>query len=98
MSEDLVKRLRDIAGDTNEENETLHEAADEIERLRTEANKWAKAAALAVALLQQCYVTLAFAFRRLHESSRSRDGELCLDFQKVRAQIEDYFKKIGGKL
>ena len=33
MSNDLVKRLLDIAGDTNEENETLHEAADRIEKL-----------------------------------------------------------------
>jgi hypothetical protein len=33
MTDDLVKRLLDIAGDTNEENETLHEAADRIERL-----------------------------------------------------------------
>ena len=33
MSDDLVKRLLDIAGDTNEENETLHEAADRIEKL-----------------------------------------------------------------
>ena len=33
MSKDFVKRLLDIAGDTNEENETLHEAADRIEEL-----------------------------------------------------------------
>ena len=33
MSDDLVKRLLDIAGDTNEENETIHEAADRIEKL-----------------------------------------------------------------
>ena len=33
MTDDLVKRLLDIAGDTNEENETLHEAADHIEKL-----------------------------------------------------------------
>jgi hypothetical protein len=50
------------------------------------------------ALLRQCYVTLAFAFKRLHESSRSRDGELCKDFQKARAQIENLFKDIGVKL
>ena len=31
--DDLVKRLLDIAGDTNEENETIHEAADRIEKL-----------------------------------------------------------------
>jgi hypothetical protein len=30
---DLVKRLLDIAGDTNEENETIHETADYIEKL-----------------------------------------------------------------
>lgn len=50
------------------------------------------------ALLRQSYTTLAFAFKRLHESSRSRDGELCLDFQKVRAEIEKHFKEIGVKL
>ena len=35
MTDDLVKRLLDIAGDTNEENETLHEAADRIEKLES---------------------------------------------------------------
>lgn len=49
-------------------------------------------------LLRQCYVTLAFAFSRLHESARSRDGELCLDFQRVRALIEKRFREIGIKL
>jgi hypothetical protein len=33
MADDLVKRLLDIAGDTNEENETIHEAASRIEKL-----------------------------------------------------------------
>lgn len=49
-------------------------------------------------LLRQSYTTLAFAFRRLHESARSRDGELCLDSQKVRAEIETFFKTKGVKL
>lgn len=52
----------------------------------------------ATRLLRQCYVTLAFAFNRLHQSPRSRDGALCEDFGKVRKQIEDHFKKIGVKL
>ncbi|MDE2470560.1 MAG: hypothetical protein KGL35_17885, partial [Bradyrhizobium sp.] len=52
----------------------------------------------ALRLLRQSYVTLAFAFRRLHQSSRSRDGELCLDFQKVRAEIESYFRDLGAPL
>lgn len=52
----------------------------------------------AIRLLRQSYVTLAFAFRRLHQSARSRDGELCMDFQKVRAEIEKYFKEIGAPL
>ena len=52
----------------------------------------------AVRLLRQSYVALAFAFRRLHQSARSRDGELCSDFQKVRAEIEAYFKEIGAPL
>ena len=33
MTDDLVKRLLDIAGDTYEENETLCDAADRIEAL-----------------------------------------------------------------
>lgn len=57
-----------------------------------------KRQAQAFAVLRQSYVTLAFAFRRLHESARSRDGELCQDFQKVRAQIERHFKEAGVRL
>ena len=52
----------------------------------------------ALRIMRQAYVTLAFAFRRLHESGRSRDGELCLDFQKVRAQIEVHFRDHGVTL
>lgn len=48
--------------------------------------------------LRQCYATLAFCFNRLHQSARSRDGELCLDIGKVRAQIEVLFKNAGVKL
>lgn len=48
--------------------------------------------------LRQAYTTLAFAFNRLHGSSRSRDGELCSDFQKVRAEIESVFRDAGIKL
>jgi hypothetical protein len=40
MTDDLVKRLLDIAGDTNEENETLHEAADRIEQLNRSSEGW----------------------------------------------------------
>lgn len=54
--------------------------------------------AKALYILRQSYITLAFAFRRLHESYRAGDGELCLDFQKVRAKIETYFKDQGIKL
>ena len=52
----------------------------------------------ALALLRQSYVTLAFAFKRLHESARGRDGELCADFQKVRSQIESYFRDLQVRL
>lgn len=52
----------------------------------------------ALRILRLSYTALAFAFRRLHESPRSRDGELCLDFQKVRAEIEKHFKDQGVKL
>lgn len=82
-------------------NKMLGEADARAERLEAEV------AALRVTqerqnsdtmLLRQCYVTLAFAFHRLHESARSRDGELCLDFQRVRALIEKRFREIGIKL
>ncbi len=52
----------------------------------------------ALAVLRDAYVSLAFAFNRLHGSGRSRDGELCSDFGKVRARIEDVFKKAEAKL
>ena len=42
MTDDLVTRLLDIAGDTNEENETLHEAADRIKKLETALREVAK--------------------------------------------------------
>lgn len=38
--------------------------------------------------LRSSYVALAFAFRRLEGSARSRDTELCSTFLKVRAEIE----------
>ena len=41
MTDDLVNRLLDIAGDTNEENETIHEAADRIEQLEAALRKYA---------------------------------------------------------
>lgn len=52
----------------------------------------------AMAALRESYVALAFAFNRLHGSSRSRDGELCADFGKVRARIEAVFKTSGENL
>lgn len=81
--------------------QALNEVLDEITRLRKEVEGLRDsepAKKHAIKLLRTCYVTLAFAFRRLHESSRSRDGELCLDFQKVRAEIEKHFQRIGVKL
>jgi hypothetical protein len=52
----------------------------------------------ALRVLRQAYVTLARAFNRLHESSRSLDGELCQDFGKVRGMIETLFREQGVKL
>jgi hypothetical protein len=52
----------------------------------------------AMAALRESYVALAFAFNRLHSSGRSRDGELCSDFGKVRGRIEAVFKSTGEKL
>ena len=37
--DDLVKRLRNILGDTNDEQDTIFEAADEIERLAREVER-----------------------------------------------------------
>lgn len=52
----------------------------------------------AMAALRESYIALAFAFNRLHSSGRSRDGELCSDFGKVRGRIEAVFKSTGEKL
>jgi hypothetical protein len=52
----------------------------------------------AFAALREAYVALAFAFRRLDTSARSRDGELCRSFGKVRGNIEAVFKGAGEKL
>lgn len=52
----------------------------------------------AFAALRDAYVALAFAFNRLHGSARSRDGELCESFGKVRGRIEKIFKDAGEKL
>lgn len=52
----------------------------------------------AMTVLQDAYVVLAFAFSRLEPSARSRDGELCRDFGKVRRKIEDVFKLAGERL
>lgn len=52
----------------------------------------------ALAALREAYTGLAFAFNRLHGSSRSRDTELCSDFGKIRARIEKVFKETGETL
>ena len=48
--------------------------------------------------LRDAYVVLAFAFNRLSSSAKSRDGELCRDFGKVRGNIETVFRNAGEKL
>lgn len=52
----------------------------------------------AMSALRDAYTALAFAFNRLHGSGRSRDGELCTDFGKVRGRIEAVFRTAGEKL
>lgn len=52
----------------------------------------------AMEALRDAYTALAFAFNRLHGSARSRDGELCNDFGKVRGRIEAVFRKAGERL
>ena len=48
--------------------------------------------------LRDAYTALAFAFRRIEPSARSRDGELCRSFGVVRGRIEKVFKDAGEKL
>ncbi|MFB9952081.1 hypothetical protein ACFFP0_24800 [Rhizobium puerariae] len=45
------------------------------------------------ALLREAYSALAFAFKRIHGSARTRDTELANDFAKTRGKIE----KLLGK-
>ncbi len=81
-----------ISRESYDENYERHEADAELIVIAVNAHGKAFKA------LRQAYTTLAFAFNRLHESSRSRDGELCADFQKVRAEIETVFRDAGIKL
>lgn len=60
--------------------------------------KAANAPEPAFSALRDAYVALAFAFNRLSSSARSRDGELCRDFEKVRGKIEAVFRDAGEKL
>ncbi len=50
----------------------------------------------AISVLREAYTALAFAFNRLHGSARSRDGELCSDFGKIRGRIETVLRKAGA--
>lgn len=52
----------------------------------------------AFSTLRDAYTALAFAFRRIETSARSRDGELCQSFAKVRGKIENVFKNAGETL
>ena len=52
----------------------------------------------AFSAMREAYYALAFAFRRLESSARSRDGELCRTFGEVRGKIEKVFKDAGEKL
>ena len=52
----------------------------------------------AMAALRDAYTALAFACNRLHSSGRTRDSELCTDFEKVRGRIEAVFRKAGERL
>lgn len=52
----------------------------------------------AMKALREAYTALAFAFNRLHGSARSRDGQLCSDFGKIRGRIESVFRKAGERL
>ena len=53
---------------------------------------------VAFAVLRDAYTALAFAFRRIETSARSRDGELCRSFGAVRGKIEAVFKDAGERL
>lgn len=43
MTDDLVERIRNLLGDTNEEQDTIFEAADRIEELEAEIGRMAAA-------------------------------------------------------
>lgn len=60
----------------------------EVERLRAELAAAIKERDEARGVLRNAYVILAFCFNRLHGSARSRDGELCSDIAKCRAEIK----------
>jgi len=47
--------------------------------------------------LRSAYAALAFCFRRLKGSARSRDTELCSSLLKVRAEIETTLKAHGAQ-
>lgn len=49
-------------------------------------------------ILRDAYTALAFAFKRLNSTGRSRDDELCREFWKVRGKIETIFHDAGEKL
>ncbi|TXH44457.1 MAG: hypothetical protein E6Q97_32515 [Desulfurellales bacterium] len=112
MSSDLVKRLQTLScrvshgedEDDDDDSTAIRQGIEALEAEVARLNKLVSSQAVNcrqnsdTMLLRQCYVTLAFAFSRLHESARSRDGELCLDFQRVRALIEKRFREIGIKL
>ena len=93
-----------LGSDRQEVATTLQNEEDYQENYNTRAGdaelivKAVNAHDSAFAVLRDAYVALAFAFNRLESSARSRDGELCRDFGKVRGKIESVFKAAGEAL
>lgn len=88
---DLIHDLDTAKSNTGEACATVIEQEETIALIKKQRSD-------ALRIMRQSYVTLAFGFRRLRQSARSRGVELCVDFQKVRAEIEIYFREVGAPL
>lgn len=94
----LKTELDQAAGVIEDRNREIADLVHDLDTAKSNTGKACAENANALRVLRQSYVTLAFAFNRLHGSSRTRDGELCMDFGKVRGEIEKLFRDQGVKL
>jgi|WetSurMetagenome_2_1015567.scaffolds.fasta_scaffold01778_10 hypothetical protein len=95
---ELKAELDQAAGVIEDRNREIADLVHDLDTAKSNTGKACGENANALRVLRQAYVTLAFAFNRLHSSSRVRDGELCMDFGKVRGEIEKLFREQGVKI